>query len=143
MANPNQITALDSLHLDKSATAWSIDEVTVLLLADMFGTRYAKQTARLNSLDAGRIASLLETETDGWITSRLVAESRYDMPMKTPPDTPEFVRFTTAMRDILKVSKSQMQARIETQKESGKRLSKGASLGSAASSKVRSSFGNS
>jgi hypothetical protein len=66
------------------------------------------------------------------------------MPMKTPPDTPEFSRFTTAMRDILKVSKSEMQTRIDTQKESGKRLSKGSSsLGSAASSKVRSSFGNS
>jgi hypothetical protein len=63
--------------------------------------------------------------------------------MKTPPDTPEFGRFTNAMRNILKVSKSEMQTRIETQKESGKRLSKGASLDSAASSKVRSSFGNS
>lgn len=65
------------------------------------------------------------------------------MPMKTPPDTPEFARFTTAMRDIMKVSKGELQKRIEAQKESGKRLSKGASLGSAASSKVRSSFGNS
>jgi hypothetical protein len=63
--------------------------------------------------------------------------------MKTPPDTPEFARFTEAVKDILKVSKREMQTRIETQKESGKRLSKGASLGSAASSKVRSSFGNS
>jgi hypothetical protein len=60
--------------------------------------------------------------------------------MKTPPKTPEFDRFTTAVRDILKVSKGEMQTRMETQKESGKRLSKGASLGSAASSKVRSSF---
>jgi hypothetical protein len=61
--------------------------------------------------------------------------------MKTPPKTPEFTRFTDAMRDILKVSKGEMQTRIEVHKESGKRLSKGASLGSAASSKVRSSFG--
>jgi hypothetical protein len=61
--------------------------------------------------------------------------------MKTPPGTPEFAKFTTAVRDILKVSKSEMQTRIEAHKESGKRLSKGASLGSAASSKVRSSFG--
>jgi hypothetical protein len=60
--------------------------------------------------------------------------------MKTPPDTPEFARFTAAVNDILKVSKAEMATRIETQKESGKRLSKGASLGSAASSKVRSSF---
>jgi len=59
--------------------------------------------------------------------------------MKTPPNTPEFSRFTTAVRDILKVSKGEMQTRIEAQKESGKRLSKGASLDSAASSKIRSS----
>jgi hypothetical protein len=63
--------------------------------------------------------------------------------MKMPPKTPEFTRFTAAMRDILKVSKGEMQTRIEAQKESGKRLSKGASLGSAASSKIRSSLGNS
>jgi hypothetical protein len=63
--------------------------------------------------------------------------------MKTPPATPEFAKFTTAVRDILKVSKSEMQTRIEAHKESGKRLSKGAFLGSAASSKVRSSFGKS
>jgi hypothetical protein len=63
--------------------------------------------------------------------------------MKTPPKTPEFTRFTAAMRDILKVSKGEMQTRIEAQKESGKRLSKGASLDSAASSKIRSSLGNS
>jgi hypothetical protein len=61
--------------------------------------------------------------------------------MKTPPNTPEFARFTAAVRDILKVSKDQMGTRIETHKRTGKRLSKGASLGSAASSKVRSSFG--
>jgi hypothetical protein len=63
--------------------------------------------------------------------------------MKTPPKTPEFTRFTAAMRDILKVSKGEMQTRIEAQKESGKRLSKGASLDSAASSKIRSSLRNS
>jgi hypothetical protein len=63
--------------------------------------------------------------------------------MKPPPTTPEFARFTTAVQDILKVSKDEMQKRMETQKRTGRRLSKGASLGSAASSKVRSSFGNS
>jgi hypothetical protein len=64
--------------------------------------------------------------------------------MKTPPTTPEFARFTAAMRDILRVSKDEMQTRIEAQKESGRRLSKGSSsLGSAASSKIRSSVGNS
>jgi hypothetical protein len=60
-----------------------------------------------------------------------------------PPSTPEFKRFTAAVRDVLKVSKGEMQTRMEAQKVSGKRLSKGASLGSAASSKVRSSFGSS
>jgi len=63
--------------------------------------------------------------------------------MKTPPTTPEFARFTNAVRDVLKVSKGEMKTRIEAHKESGKRLSKGASLGSAASSKIRSSLGNS
>lgn len=47
--------------------------------------------------------------------------------MKTPPATPEFARFTSAVSDILKVSKSEMQTRIEAHKESGKRLSKGSS----------------
>lgn len=59
--------------------------------------------------------------------------------MKTPPATPEFAKFTNAVKDILKVSPSEMKTRIEAHKESGKRLSKGASLGSAASAKLRSS----
>ncbi len=64
--------------------------------------------------------------------------------MKTPPTTPEFARFTTAMQDILKVSKDEMRMRIEAHKESGKRLSKGSSsLSPAASSKIRSSLNNS
>jgi hypothetical protein len=68
----------------------------------------------------------------------------YNLHMKKPPNTPEFSRFTAAVQDLLKVSKSEMQTRIDAQKESGKRLSKGASsLGSAASSKIRSSVGNS
>ena len=59
--------------------------------------------------------------------------------MKTPPGTPEFARFTAAVRDVLKVSKSEMQTRIEAHKETGKRLSKGASLDPAVSSKLRGS----
>jgi hypothetical protein len=39
--------------------------------------------------------------------------------MKTPPDTPEFRKFTAVMRDILSVSKTELQARIEAQQ--GKR----------------------
>ena len=62
----------------------------------------------------------------------------YSSPMKTPPDTPEFANFTSAMRDIMKVSKSELQARIEAQKESGKQLSRGASLDPAVSAKLRS-----
>jgi hypothetical protein len=58
--------------------------------------------------------------------------------MKTPPDTPEFARFTEAVREIMKVSRSEMQQRIEEQKQSGKRLSKGASLDPAVSAKLRS-----
>jgi|HubBroStandDraft_6_1064221.scaffolds.fasta_scaffold567143_1 hypothetical protein len=60
------------------------------------------------------------------------------MAMKTPPDTPEFAKFTEAVRDIMKVSKSEMQARIEAQKQSGERLSRGASLDPAVSAKLRS-----
>jgi hypothetical protein len=61
--------------------------------------------------------------------------------MKTPPNTPEFANFTVAMRDILNVSKSEMQTRIEAHKETGKRLSKGsASLAPAASAKLRSAI---
>jgi hypothetical protein len=60
--------------------------------------------------------------------------------MKTPPDTPEFARFTTAVRDILKVSKGEMQTRMDAHRESGKRLSKGSSsLSPAAALKIRSS----
>jgi hypothetical protein len=65
---------------------------------------------------------------------------RYDNPMKTPPDTPEFAKFTNALQDILKVSKDEIRTRIESHKESGKRLSKGASLGSVASASLHSSF---
>jgi hypothetical protein len=36
--------------------------------------------------------------------------------MKTPPGTPEFQRFSTAMRDILKVSKQEMDRRVEAEK---------------------------
>jgi hypothetical protein len=43
--------------------------------------------------------------------------------VKQPPRTPEFDHFTTAVQDILKVSKGEMQTRIEAHKESGKRLS--------------------
>jgi len=61
--------------------------------------------------------------------------------MKTPPATPEFARFTDAVKDILKVSKSEMATRIETHRESGKRLSKGSSsLAPAAASKLRSAI---
>jgi predicted Co/Zn/Cd cation transporter (cation efflux family) len=60
-----------------------------------------------------------------------------------PPQTNEFQNFRSAVRDILKVSPSEMKTRIEAHKESGKRLSKGAPLDPAASSKVRSSFGKS
>jgi hypothetical protein len=36
--------------------------------------------------------------------------------MKTPPDDPEFAKFTEAMRTIVKVSKVEMQRRIEAEK---------------------------
>lgn len=36
--------------------------------------------------------------------------------MKTPPDTPDFQRFSAAMRDILKVSKQELDRRVEAEK---------------------------
>lgn len=36
---------------------------------------------------------------------------RYDNAMKTPPENPEFARFTEAMRKIMKVSKVELQKR--------------------------------
>jgi hypothetical protein len=51
--------------------------------------------------------------------------------MKTPPDNPEFAKFTNAMRDVLKVSKEELNRRMEAE-----RLSKSsASRDSGASSK--------
>ncbi len=46
--------------------------------------------------------------------------------MKKPPDNPEFQRFTSAMRDILKVSKTELQRRMEDEK-TAKRTSKASS----------------
>jgi hypothetical protein len=40
--------------------------------------------------------------------------------MKQPPDNPEFARFTAAMRTIVKVSKTELNRRIEETKK-GKR----------------------
>jgi hypothetical protein len=40
--------------------------------------------------------------------------------MKPPPNNPEFARFTGAMRDILKVSKVEMNQRIEAEKRKPK-----------------------
>jgi hypothetical protein len=40
--------------------------------------------------------------------------------MKRPPDTPEFARFTGAMRDIFKVSKVEINRRIEAEKRKPK-----------------------
>lgn len=36
--------------------------------------------------------------------------------MKTPPNDPEFSRFTEAMRTILKVSKTELNRRLEAEK---------------------------
>jgi len=36
--------------------------------------------------------------------------------MKTPPNNPGFARFTTAMRDIVKVSKQEPQRRMSDEK---------------------------
>jgi hypothetical protein len=70
MLNPNQTSLPVEQHLAKSNTALSRDEVTVLLLADMFGSEYAKRSASRNGFEAGRIAPLLENNTRGWINEQ-------------------------------------------------------------------------
>jgi hypothetical protein len=40
--------------------------------------------------------------------------------MKPPPDTPEFARFTDALRNMMKVSKVEMSRRIEAEKRKPK-----------------------
>src|SRR5579871_1452241 len=117
-------TGLSSVsHFLRSWTPSSRDTINFVVSESMFGTNVAKGLALWLGWD----------DVDPSV--------RYDTSMKTPPNTPEFGRFTTAMRDILKVSKSEMNTRIEAHKETGKRLSKGSSsLGSAASSKIRSSI---
>jgi hypothetical protein len=45
----------------------------------------------------------------------VLSELRYDTPMKTPPDNPEFARFTEAMKTIVKVSKVELQRRMEAE----------------------------
>ena len=37
--------------------------------------------------------------------------------MKQPPDNPEFAKFTLAMRKILSVSKTELNRRIEAEKQ--------------------------
>lgn len=41
--------------------------------------------------------------------------------MKPPPDDPEFQRFTQAMREMMKVSKVEIQKRIEAEKQERRR----------------------
>jgi len=38
---------------------------------------------------------------------------RYDNRMKTPPDSPEFERFTDALKNILSVKKADIQAELK------------------------------
>jgi len=40
--------------------------------------------------------------------------------MKTPPDNPEFARFTSAMRQIMTVSKTELNRRMEAEKRKPK-----------------------
>ncbi len=42
---------------------------------------------------------------------------RYHKPMKPPPTDPEFVKFTEAMRQIMKVSKAEIQERIDAERK--------------------------
>jgi hypothetical protein len=57
---------------------------------------------------------------------------RYYSRMKTPPDNPEFRRFTSAMRTIMSVSKTTLKKR-ETKEKKRKRAKRAASPGSVSS----------
>ena len=67
MKNENQIALPEVIARLSAERALSIDEVTVLLLADMFGSEYAKRLASTNGFEAGRICPLLENNTSGWV----------------------------------------------------------------------------
>jgi hypothetical protein len=41
----------------------------------------------------------------------------YTETMKKPPDNPEFAKFTVAMQTIMKVPKTEIQRRMETEKK--------------------------
>jgi len=58
--------------------------------------------------------------------------------MKTPPDNPEFAKFTEAMRTIVKVSKVELQRRMEAEKQTPKAIASRASRVLRASSKQAS-----
>lgn len=51
--------------------------------------------------------------------------------MKTPPDTPEFARFTEAMQQILSVSKEDLQKRMDAEKQERRQTAKASSSGRA------------
>lgn len=60
---------------------------------------------------------------------------RYHTGMKTPPDSPEFAKFSQAMRDILGVSKEEMQRRMDEEKQERGREAKTSSSGRASGDK--------
>ena len=64
--------------------------------------------------------------------------------MKKPPDNPEFARFTDAMRQIMGVSKTELQRRIEAEKteKKGKRIKSSASPVPASPSTSEHSYHN-
>jgi hypothetical protein len=55
--------------------------------------------------------------------------------MKTPPDNPEFARFTGAMRQIMRVSKIELQRRMDAEKVAKRPSKVSSSRVSAVSSK--------
>lgn len=55
--------------------------------------------------------------------------------MKIPPDNPEFARFTEAMKTIVKVSKVELQRRMEAEKRTPKAIASRASRAAVAHSK--------
>lgn len=56
----------------------------------------------------------------------------YHCLMKPPPDNPEFAKFTDALRTIMKVSKTELQRRMEEEKQQ-KKAKRSASADSPAS----------
>jgi hypothetical protein len=105
----------------------SSEDVSLYLeLLDQINPAYAKCFSKHYSrackyLRSRKLQGESECGEDSFLLSFVpragTSEPRYHKPMKTPPDNPEFARFTSAMREMMKVSKTEMNRRIDAEKK--------------------------